>query len=211
MSKKTVFILCLIIAICAFASCSSADFEKTNYNSAPKPSQIAQAELKGKINGESYEHPLLKIGFTLPDEWRFLKDDEIEKNFGVDTTPKDNVKYFCDMSAISEDSKSNLSVVIEKKDEGTMGLSLDALIKNTVELVENEYKQVYDSTNIEKTDVEIDGQVHKGYVSEVSFEGNTLYQISFMVDLQDYLATVSVSCFEKDIADKIINNFYALN
>lgn len=172
---------------------------------------------RGTVNGQIYENRFVGIGFNAPSTWTYLGDEEIGQLIGtvLDMDGFEDLQEFfegndayCDVFAVGEDG--NVNMTIEKKTEYMKAISFEEIYEETTIGLEEQLEGTYDTALVTKTDVTVDGKNFYGFRVKGDYQGTEIYQRGFMIDLGDYVATITVSSTIPDLIDQIIGRFFVI-
>ncbi len=204
--KKTAsVILCLAMMVSASA--------------CGKEESVDKALTLGTISENKYENDFIGIGCELGSEWTFSTEDEILEmnNLVADTIDEDIAKaieeadILYDMMATYEDDMSNINVNVENI--GTANFKkydVSEIYDNQEESLITGLESIgAENITVEASPVTIDGKEFDGLYVVSEIYGMTMYQQSFAKKCGGkYLANYTITTFEDDFTDEVVDRFY---
>lgn len=208
--KKAVSVILCIAMMVSASACGKEEKEES----------VDKSLTLGTISENNYENDFIGIGCELGSEWTFSTEDEILEmnNLVSDTIDEDIAKaiedadILYDMMATYEDGMSNININVEN-----IGTS-DYKKYDTSEIYEMQEESLItglesmgaENVNIEATTVSIDGEEFNGLNVDVgSMNGIEMHQRAFAVKCGGkYLANVTITTFDDDFIDDVVNCFY---
>ena len=161
---------------------------------------------RGLMTENNYQNESVGIGFEVPENWMFASAEIIDQILGqgasaMGVSDISKIDAFCDVLAVDNEKGTNINVLIERKKALAMNADFNVLYDEVIKSISTEILVLYDSANVEKTTVKVGDKDFLGYNIIGTYQEADLYQRGFMVDLGDYVATVTVSgATEADVA-----------
>ncbi len=182
-------------------------------------SDAAPVPMLGSVSESTYWNDQLSIGYELPDsDWFFYTEDEIlEINqltgemLGDDFQKAlDSLDSYTDMFAGDSVTGENVNITVEKLS------GLNALIvseKSYIQLgakgLEEALKQMgVEDFTTSSEDFTIDGETHPGCRVSYTLQGVPIYQTLVVVKSEGKMLTITVTAFQADACDSILEGFF---
>ena len=183
-----------------------------NSKSRPEANKVLQ---RGVVNGKTYENSFLGLGFKVPDSWEYASDEEIEQIVGAYTgedlqkSLEENGGY-CDVFALDALEGTNINIMIEKKTELQKSMDFEEVYLNTITNLSEALKEVYDDADIVRDKFVLGGKSFLGFKIDGNIQGIPLFQYGFLIDLGDYVASVSMTASDLELLSDIMKMFYII-
>lgn len=172
----------------------------------------------GKTDGLVYENEFIGIGCNLESNWRFYSDEEIKQinNISVELAGEDfekmmeNAEVIYDMYAVSDNEMDNIVVNLEKSNKLLINqLNLRDNLENSIPMIESALGNMgYTNLETELDTITIEGKELDCLCVSGEINGLKMYQKGFAIKCNGYLANISVTTYDENNADSIIENFY---
>lgn len=197
----------------------------------PEPTEPEQTEPKitepessfqmGTIRNNTYENPFLGMGFAVDDSWYFYTDEQIAEMNGVfldrvDPNIQDaveNATIIYDVFAEKYDGSSNININFEKITE-YQSKNLD--VKKNLQALEPLFEEMFQNMGFENVDSQVlstrlNGKMVYYLYTEMTANGETIYQIAMQVLCDGYLASVGITTRGDDETLDVLDMFYFLD
>jgi len=225
MKKIIVIILCfsmmLSLAAC-FNSSSEEDIRGNQFSSekVPEDSKTENTEefSRGKTENLVYENEFIGIGCALESNWRFYSDEEIMEINNVtagiageefeEILQEADIIY--DMYAINENQLDNINVNLEKMSKLILdSLVIEDALEGNISILKDAFSNMgYSDLQAELDTVNIEGEELTCLYTSGEINGLKMYQKIFSVKCNGYLATFTITTYEENTVDSIIERFY---
>lgn len=174
----------------------------------------------GKMEGSVYESKFIGLGWTLPEGWTFLTDEQMNQinNFAADMLDNEqlqdaieNATLVCDMYAMDY-TGNTINIQLEKLNAVANAIYdadtyVDASLKQLSTAMET---AGYTDVQASKTTVTIAGKAQPGIAVQATYNGVVLYEKLACIKVGDYMCVITVATTIEDNTDSILSNFYAL-
>lgn len=175
----------------------------------------------GTTDGLVYENAFIGLGCTLPSEWTFYSDEEIMElnNYTADVMGEDyeelmqSAQIVYDMYAVDTTGMNSINISLEKIDNRMLASVdvADIYAQNAAMFVEMYSSMGYSNVVAEPTTFEIGGEQFDGIEISAEISGYVLYQKSFGVKCNGYLASIAITAYDNDITGDIVSSFYLVD
>lgn len=222
MKKLIVMMLCLTM-MGSFVGCSSspADEEVRGEQISNEETEVENKEVEfslGEVEGLVYENKFIGIGCELDSDWYFFNDDEIKElnNYAADVAGEEFEKLMkeadliYDMYAVSSNQLDNININLEKVHGLTLkNIELGEALEETIPLLKDTYSGMgYTNFQGEVGTVSIEGKEHTCLSMSGEYEGLKMYQKQVPIKCDGYLAYVTVTTYEENAVDALLEKFY---
>lgn len=222
--KNIITILLALAVLLSFSACSfitkQEDIRGDQIVNDGSSSSTEQEFSLGEAKGLTYENKFIGIGCTLDSDWTFYTDEQIKElnNISSDVAGDDlkeileNASIVYDMAAGRSNGLDNINVNLEKMNAITLAaLDLAENYETAYSLVEESYVNMgYTDISHEITTAKIDGEDHTALRITAEINGMKLYQKLISIKCSGYLANITVSTYEEDTVDAILDKFYTV-
>lgn len=213
--KKILSFALVAVLLLSLAACNAPNPEDIRGTQSDKELSL------GVVNGLKYENSFIGIGCQLPEGWTFKSEAEILElnNIAQDVMTDDlqealkSATVVYDMMATSPSQTDNILVNLEKVNNIQL-LALD-LKKNCETLypsIEDSLKNFgYQDFTHSVEDVNIGNKSFTALKLQASLYGVKMYQTTFFIKCNGYLAGVAVTAMSEAQMQSILQSFYILN
>ncbi|MGN0584944.1 MAG: hypothetical protein ACI4JD_05750 [Ruminococcus sp.] len=173
----------------------------------------------GSVNSNVYENKFIGIGCKLDNNWTFYDDEQIKQlnNITMDAIDEDvaeminNADIIYDMYASYSDEMTNININLENI--GVLQYASFDVAENfekNKSILSDTYENMgYSVESMEPVKIEIDGKEFDGMCVKASIDSLVMYQTLFGIKCGGkYLASVTVTSFNDDITQDIVDTFY---
>lgn len=172
----------------------------------------------GKTDGLVYENEFIGIGCNLESDWRFYSDEEIKElnNISLELAGEDfekmmeEAEVIYDMYAVSDNEMDNIVVNLEKANKLLINqLNLRDNLEDTIPMIESGLGNMgYTNLETNLDTITIEGKELDCLCVSGEINGLKLYQKTFPIKCNGYLANVTVTTYDENNIDSIIEKFY---
>lgn len=174
----------------------------------------------GVASGSVYESEFMNIGWTLPEGWTFMTEEEMATmnqvvadmlgNEDIASQIEDG-ETFCDMSAYNAVGET-INIQIEKM-AATTALTVDevAYADIALEQLPAVFEPLGYSVKCEKQQITLAGKTCEGVYVELGYQGAYIYEKMALIKVGQYMCVITVASASMDVINAIYNNFYELN
>ena len=194
--------------------------ETEDKNGADTDTDVEEVELSlGKASGKIYESEFMGIGWTLPENWAFMTDEELkEMNSAVIDMLGEDIgsqleagTTFCDMSAYNLNGDT-VNIQIEKLAPSTALLVGEAEYADlSDEQLIAAFEEIGYTTTVETSTMMLGGEEHVSMDVTLSYEGVTIYERMGLIKVGQYMCVVTAASTDIETVEAIFDNFYALD
>ncbi|MBQ6808077.1 MAG: hypothetical protein IJP07_02780 [Firmicutes bacterium] len=215
--KKFISCLLAFVLLLCFAAC-------TNEGQSAKEQTIPREEREfslGRVDGNIYESEFIGIGCTLDQEWSFYSEEQIKtlNNVAEDMLPEDfleavkDVMVIYDMYALGENQLDTISVNLEKVDKTALAaLDLSENYEKAIPILMQSFENMgYTDVSYEISSLRVEDQDFPSLRTCVKANGVTVYQEAFSIKCNGYIANVTLTAYNEDNIDALVENFYLLD
>lgn len=228
--KKVVALLMAICMIFGVTACGTSNEDvrgeiKNEGETSDNENEGADDEEKivlsqGVSSGTTYESQFMNIGWTLPEDWVFMTEEEMASmnqavadmlgNEDIASQIEDG-ETFCDMSAYNL-AGDTINIQIEKL-SASAAVLLDegAYADISLEQLPAAFEPLGYSVKCEKKDITFVGKTHVGINVELGYQGVSVYEKMVLVKVGQYMCVITAASTSLEVIDAIFNNFYELN
>ena len=226
MKKITAIMLCLIIMI-SFVACSGSPTEEEvrgeqiSNEESLEESDMENSEEEftiGKTENLVYENTFIGIGCTLESNWYFYSDEEIMElnNYTASVAGEEfeeiikEADLIYDMYAISDNQLDNINVNLEKMSKSSLdNLVIEEALQGSISILKDSYSNIgYSDIRAELDTVDIEGKEFTCLSVSGEIEGLKMYQKTFPIKCNGYLANITITTYEENTVDSIAERFY---
>lgn len=225
--KKLIAIMLCSGMMMSFGACSAFSSEEEirgeqiSNEEVLEENEIENTEQEfsmGKTEDLVYENKFIGIGCTLENNWHFYSDEEIMElnNYTADVAGEEfeeimqNADLIYDMYAISDNQLDNINVNLEKMSKLRLGsLIIEDELEKGIPVLEDAFKNMgYSNFQAELDTVSIEGEELTCLYTSAEIDGLKMYQKIFPIKCNGYLATITVTTYEENTVDSIMERFY---
>lgn len=173
----------------------------------------------GAVNSNIYENKFIGIGCKLDSNWTFYDDEQIKQinNISADVLDEDiadminSADIIYDMYASYSDGLSNININLENIG-ALQYVSFDVAenYEKAGSVLRDSYENMgYSIDRMEPVKIEIDGKEFDGMNVQASSDSLVMYQTLFGTKCGGkYVASITVTSFNEDITQDIVDTFY---
>lgn len=181
--------------------------------------EVSVMDTLGNMEEAVYENEYLGIGFTLPSDWVFYTDEQMQEMNGIvqGALDEDIAKQLEEANLVYDmmaqgTTGNTVNVVIEKissvsgkkiTEEDYVEQSKDALVEALGQMGVSEI-------SAETCSVSLAGEEHAALSIVGSMSGIVLHEKVVCMKVGSYIACVSTVSINEDVTDDIFSNFYSL-
>ena len=229
--------LALLLSVCTLAGCGdSSSSKKSEKKSKPETTTVAEEKTeeqkttvkdnggsnasnvaegtdfkRGVVENNVYTNEFAGFKLSVPDEWKFLDDDTIQKmmNMGADATYSSNADAVKDIvnqttinDAVCMNSKTNQSVTITFENlNKSIVLSTDTTAEDYFKIADRQFAVV---PNVKYTKEEgpetvtLGGKEYIRAIYSVEYSGVSYKQSYYIARVCDFMNVVAVTSYDPD-------------
>ena len=225
--KKLIAIMMCLIMMLTYVSCSSSLPEKeVRGEQISNEESLKEGEVEnqdeafslGKTEGLIYENKFIGIGCTLESNWHFYSDNEIKElnNIKADIAGEEyeeimqEADLIYDMFAISDNQLDNINVNLEKMNKSALdSLVIEDVLKESIPTIQDVFSNMgYTDLQAELDMVNIEGKNINCLYMSGKINDLKMYQKIFQIKCIGYLATITITTYEENTVDSIVEKFY---
>lgn len=175
-------------------------------------------EVEGGNSGIIYRNTAFGFGCVLNENWLYADDSGLEarKEVSIAAAEKavlDDADFFVDFYAYAEDESASVEVIVEN-----MGVLYGAVwdeeqyLRNSLKKIESYLEETeMEYGTAEEDDIDLGGEERKSIRVTGSVQDVPLYQRQVYIKNGDYMAILSVTCYQIDISDAILELFFTIS
>ena len=203
------------------APAEAPEVDTTVQPEEPTPTPEEAPSLLGEVNGNQYINQAVGITAQIPEGWFVADEEQLSAVIGFtqemiksidEMAPESNsVIMICSENDFSSESDLNTNINISFSNQAAMKALFNdkAVFDQTIEsmdgMYEQLYPQIYPNATVETSGEQQITMVGKSYAQitiVTTYDGGTMYQDMYFVDLKDGVLTVTGTYYDK--ADKAI-------
>ena len=224
--KKILALLLAGVMIFSVIGCSKEDEDvkgkikgNNKQEEEMEDKEVSVMDTLGNTEEAVYENEYLGIGFTLPSNWVFYTDEQINEMNGIvqDAVDEDMAQIMEDEQLIydmiaQETTGNNVNVVIEKaKTSAIEKMDEKAYFEQSRDTATEGLEQMgFSIIETEIASMNFVGEKHATLSVVCSMNGITLYEKMVCMKVGSYFACVTATAINDDVTDDILSNFYSL-
>ena len=205
MKKKLTILLVFAILSC-FTACTDKQSQTNHSQTEQKTTSNKKKEFSlGHTKDNIYENEFIGIGFTLPENWSFFTEEQMQER-NADT----NIIY--DMGA-SDTLGNSISITMEKiNSSASSNASEETYIKASAEsLKESLNKMGFSKIEVDTIHVDLAGEKHLAVDAVCANSQLTIYEKIVCKKVEQYMVTITIGAVVTNETDTILNQFYSLD
>ncbi len=176
-------------------------------------------DVSGTVSGYTWENTFIGLGLTLDENWNFYTQEDLEKltdrsELGeLDDAQRELIRKatgLYDLYAINAPDSINVNLTKVSALESVI-LDLAESLDAQIPIIQEALNQAgYTDFQSEATTVTIDDMTFDAVKVTAAVEGVTLYQLSFMVQCDGYIANIAIATMEEDHTAALLDCFYVI-
>ena len=233
--KKILAILISLSMLICFTACGDNNGDdvrgeiKENNQATAENSEDTQQDTQGETQkislgqseGSTYDRTFIGLGWTLPEGWNFLSDEQMNQmnNIVADMLDSEQLQaaiekasVICDMYAINYTNGSTINIQLEKLSAmANVVYDANTYVDTTIGQLSSSLEMMgYTDIQITKTTINVAGTEHPGIALQATLNGVAIYQRMACIKVGDYMCVIATATALEDSNDSIFANFYAL-
>ena len=205
----------------AASSSEKAPEEEESKDNSPAADSAEKPLERGVSNGNVYESEFLGIGCKLDNGWMIYDDNMLEALMGLtagfmqDENSREALEQmdgFFDFFAYFDQGRRSMNILLQNMGK-LFGLVMDedSFVDSTLEVLKDQLEaNGMINVKVEEISIEFAGKERRAIHSAAEFNGAPYYTTSIFLKSGDYMATVSLSSYNRDICSSFASYFYAL-
>ncbi|MBE6770088.1 MAG: hypothetical protein E7548_04970 [Ruminococcaceae bacterium] len=220
--KKLFALLLALVMVLSLTACldnKSEDDLRGDQIVNGTSSTVSQPEFSlGSTSGLTYENKFIGIGCKLDSDWTFYTDEEIRElnNVTADLAGEEfedilkNSAVIYDMFASHSNETDNINVNLEKVNPLTLAaIDLTENYKQLMPTMKQGFENMgYKNIQMKTGTVTIDGKDFASMSTSGEIGEFKMYQTAFCLKCNGYIANITITAFDKDAVDTILDKFY---
>ena len=221
--KKILTVFMTLSLILTLSACSSPSKENIRGEQTLGENELSNSDEEfalGSTTNTVYENKFIGIGCSFDNSWYFYTDEEIMQlnNYVADVQGEEyeemmkNADVVYDMFAMNDNLMDNISVNLEKTNPLSLAtMNIKESLKATIDPIKTSFDNMgYTDFKAEVTTAKIEDQEFTCLWTTAQMQDITVYQKIIPIKCNGYLANLTLTTYQEDTIDNLLNDFYII-